>query len=932
MENLGIIFLNNNLLNGSLPSTYCNASSLNLGYNHLEGTIPDCTFIPPDPDITYLLDVSYNTISGSIPSSFLYNLTNSFYLTLNYNNLSGTLPPQLLYSTAPSLLSISGNPLDINMATLLSQSTLLDFIANDMTHLPPWQLPPSISPTFEEIEISNSNLGGNVPSNMFATFMLSTVILSNNQLEGTLPDAFNVINSNLEILYFDNNQLTGQLPPSLGKLAYLTTFFAQNNNFTGTLPPFIGADSVLNIDVSHNMIGGEIPPGIYGFLMSPAIQRLQLNNNNLSGTVPSMCWDLTELYFLDLSYNPYLGGVLDDTIDHLVAPGLVLNMSHCSIEGELIPSIFDLNFIVLDLSNNQLNGSLPLFVNISDRSVWLQGNLFCTPVPPWCGNNPRYASCHPPDSSPHPALCNPENNVKTGVVFVTFLLGTFLIVGVVVMGVCYIRNRPKYMRIPSDEEDDDSSLFLHNVHIGDEIGSGAHGRVFQGEWQGVTVALKTIREDTLTLQESVIEEAHIMHKLTHPNIVMFFGLYKDLSCNRTFIVTQYMPLGSLDHLLQRRGAGHRYSMQHRLQMCRDVAAGMVQLEEKGIVHCDLACRNLLVGSSYTICVSDFGLSRKQDIMQMQRSSSNGNVNSTNTPDPVGSTSTPPSQSSMTSFTTTITPGNPSSTTNSNTTTNTTSTTPSPSSKPSSEWLLGNNSTSLPIRWCSPEVIIRCEFSSKSDVWSYAVTMWEIIHLAKLPYEGMTNQEVFEWITTDSKNRLAFSPDTPMGIIKLASRCWMSEPADRPSFRDILTDLDACINKSYQDIIEDAVSLSSSSSSTSMSSMSSSPLPRVSMGDGFPTSFADKYSSYQNHYQQQQQHRQHQQRQHHGSGHYHHPRYDIDDADVSLRSITSSSSSYGSFSETGGHGGGGGGRENLYDTNIVTYNFDPFEQHHKGTIN
>ena len=51
---------------------------------------------------------------------------------------------------------------------------------------------------------------------------------------------------------------------------------------------------------------------------------------------------------------------------------------------------------------------------------------------------------------------------------------------------------------------------------------------------------------------------------------------------------------------------------------------------------------------------------------------------------------------------------------------------------------------LPIRWMSWESILLEKFTTKSDVWSFAVTLWEILTFAReQPYEEMCDEKVIE---------------------------------------------------------------------------------------------------------------------------------------------------------------------------------------------
>lgn len=57
---------------------------------------------------------------------------------------------------------------------------------------------------------------------------------------------------------------------------------------------------------------------------------------------------------------------------------------------------------------------------------------------------------------------------------------------------------------------------------------------------------------------------------------------------------------------------------------------------------------------------------------------------------------------------------------------------------------------LPIRWMSPESICDGVYSSKSDVWSFGVIVWEVLTLGFQPYFGMENMKVIEYVKSGGK--------------------------------------------------------------------------------------------------------------------------------------------------------------------------------------
>merc|ERR1712136_726579 len=61
--------------------------------------------------------------------------------------------------------------------------------------------------------------------------------------------------------------------------------------------------------------------------------------------------------------------------------------------------------------------------------------------------------------------------------------------------------------------------------------------------------------------------------------------------------------------------------------------------------------------------------------------------------------------------------------------------------------LAQKGEKFPIRWAAPEGFLHNRFSIKSDVWSFGILLTEIITKGRIPYHGLTTEEVLQRIET-----------------------------------------------------------------------------------------------------------------------------------------------------------------------------------------
>lgn len=90
---------------------------------------------------------------------------------------------------------------------------------------------------------------------------------------------------------------------------------------------------------------------------------------------------------------------------------------------------------------------------------------------------------------------------------------------------------------------------------------------------------------------------------------------------------------------------------------------------------------------------------------------------------------------------------------------------------------------LPIKWMAPESINFRRFTHLSDVWMFAVCMWEILTMGKKPFQGIANADVIDQIENGVRLPLP-GAYCPKRLFELLQDCWAYEPTNRPTFQRI----------------------------------------------------------------------------------------------------------------------------------------------------
>ncbi|KAJ0657958.1 putative leucine-rich repeat-containing, plant-type, leucine-rich repeat domain superfamily [Helianthus annuus] len=373
---------------------------LSLGYVNISAILPANVNISSS---LKLLNLQNTGLQGNLPHSF-FNLQSLEKLDLSYNSFTGHIPSDI---SLPNLvwldLSRNGNlRIQPNFFSILfKNSTLLrdlSLVQIDIGLVLPTYL--NISSSLRSLDLRETRLQGKLPDNILNLKYLEQLYLSgNNNISGPLPKVNTSTSIPLKELDLSETNLSGEIPASIGHLKSLVYLDLSDCGLNGSLPKSLGNLKYLEgLSLSNNMLSGTLPSSLFTL---PSLKELSLGNNQLTGQIDVLdngpdlqtFQRLTNLTYLDLSYNNFRGDwELDALLSSLtnleqltlshsgvsVTTGnanhyanlalLILSLASCSLKVFPV-SIRAMTYLIhLDLSNNDIQGHIPVWIEEVGRN------------------------------------------------------------------------------------------------------------------------------------------------------------------------------------------------------------------------------------------------------------------------------------------------------------------------------------------------------------------------------------------------------------------------------------------------------------------------------------------------------------------------------------------------------------------------------------
>ncbi|NXW06862.1 FGFR1 factor, partial [Fregetta grallaria] len=112
---------------------------------------------------------------------------------------------------------------------------------------------------------------------------------------------------------------------------------------------------------------------------------------------------------------------------------------------------------------------------------------------------------------------------------------------------------------------------------------------------------------------------------------------------------------------------------------------------------------------------------------------------------------------------------------------------------------------LPVKWMAPEALFDRIYTHQSDVWSFGVLLWEIFTLGGSPYPGVPVEELFKLLKEG--HRMDKPSNCTNELYMMMRDCWHAVPSQRPTFKQLVEDLDRIVAMTSNQVGKEYLDLS-----------------------------------------------------------------------------------------------------------------------------
>eukprot|EP01117_Protostelium_nocturnum_P013315 TRINITY_DN4955_c0_g1_i7.p1 TRINITY_DN4955_c0_g1~~TRINITY_DN4955_c0_g1_i7.p1 ORF type:complete len:903 (-),score=286.32 TRINITY_DN4955_c0_g1_i7:57-2765(-) len=198
---------------------------------------------------------------------------------------------------------------------------------------------------------------------------------------------------------------------------------------------------------------------------------------------------------------------------------------------------------------------------------------------------------------------SPQSTTPIGLIIGVAVGGALFIVVIIVVILVVLRSKKRkegsFLELKTNSGVEDK------IVLGEKIGQGGFGSVYAATYCSTTQVAVKLQQKNSDNKLNLIREATIMKELHHPNVVLYMQTY-DTNEGGIGLMMEFIPNGNLLDSL-RRGV---ISSSEKINVISDIVGGMTYIHEKGVIHCDLSSRNVLLTEGNRAKIGDFGSAKK----------------------------------------------------------------------------------------------------------------------------------------------------------------------------------------------------------------------------------------------------------------------------------------------------------------------------------